>query len=305
MQHTSIHPDTTVENVHLTVSDLSRSLPFYQEALGLALHRREGNTAYLGGHAAMNGSTKTEPTPHAGDTNPTSLLVLHEKRDAKRPRRATGLYHFAILVPSRLELARSLRHLAETETPLQGFADHLVSEAIYLADPDGNGIEIYRDRPRSQWVGAQGRIQMGTDPLDIQSVLGELKGDESEWRGLDPATVLGHMHLQVADLRAAEEFYRDVIGFDVMVNLGSASFLSAGGYHHHLGINTWGTAGAPPPPPDSIGLRFYTIQLPNLPELSSVAERAQKAGVQLEETDEGLLVRDPSQNALVLSVADK
>ncbi len=277
-----IDSQTRLGFVHLTVSDLGIALTFYQDTLGFKLHRHEGDTAWLG----------------AGGED---LLVLTENPEAKHLRYATGLYHFAILVPSRLELARSLARLAEVQAPLQGFADHLVSEAIYLADPDGNGIEIYRDRPRSEWHDERGRFRMATDPLDVRGVLGELEGHPEAWKGLDPGTVLGHMHLQVSHVRPAEAFYRDVLGMDVMVNMGTASFVSAGGYHHHVGMNTWQSAGAPPPPPYSIGLRYFTVQLPGEEPLRQVTDRLYTAGLKLEETEQGLLVRDPSQNGLVLT----
>lgn len=142
---------------------------------------------------------------------------------------------------------------------------------------------------------------MGTDPLDVQGVLAELDGREGKWLGLDPQTILGHMHLQIADVRRDETFYRDVLGFDVMMNLGSASFLSAGGYHHHLGMNIWNSAGAPPPPPDAVGLRYFTVELFNHDELNKTVDRVHNAGVPVEETETGLLVHDPSHNGVVLT----
>jgi catechol 2,3-dioxygenase len=207
----SIHSDTALGAVHLNISDLSKSLQFYQEVLGFQVHRRAGETAYLGAGKA-------------------DILVLNERHGAVLPRFSTGLYHFAVLVPSRLELARSLRRLIETEYPLQGFADHLVSEAIYLADPDGNGIEVYRDRPRNEWYDAGGKIQMASDPLDIRGVLAELNGTAGAWRGFDAATKLGHMHLQVGNVGAAQKFYTHILGFDLIMRYGpSAAFVSAGG----------------------------------------------------------------------------
>lgn len=279
----SIHPDTTIGAVHLTVLNLDRSLSFYQQALGFVVHRREGDTAHLG----------------AGGPD---LLVLTQRPDARRARGTTGLYHFAVLVPSRLELAQSLRRIDETRTPVQGFADHLVSEAIYLPDPDGNGIEIYRDRPRGEWPYDKGQLRMATDPLEVDGVLAELAGHDEPWRGLRPQTVIGHMHLHVADIAQAEAFYCGVLGFDLMLRYGSsASFVSAGGYHHHIGFNTWAGVGAPPPPPDAIGLRYFVVRLPNAIELSRVADRVRQAGVDMEESQEGMLVRDPSQNGVLLA----
>jgi catechol 2,3-dioxygenase len=283
MSEHSIHPDTRLGYVHLTVTDLDRSLAFYQQMLGFQLHRREGARAHLG----------------AGGPD---ILLLTENAAARQAPGTTGLYHFAVLVPSRLELARSLRRLAQMRWPLQGVADHLVSEALYLADPDGNGIEIYRDRPRAEWPYRDGQLQMATDPLDMDGVLSELADEAGPSNGLHPETVLGHMHLHVADIAEAEAFYVGVLGFDLVLLYGSsAGFVSAGGYHHHIGFNTWGTAGAPPPPPDSVGLREFVVLLPDSSELERVSERIDLAGVAHEDTDGGLLVRDPSQNAVLLT----
>jgi len=219
----SIHPDTTVGPVALTVADLARSEDFYTGVLGFRAIER--------GDRAL--------TLAAGGAVP--LLRLVEQPGARpKPQRATGLYHFAILVPSRLDLARALRHLAEQRYPLTGASDHLVSEALYLDGPDGNGIEIYRDRPRDEWPHANGQLQMAVDPLDVDGILGELARDDRPWDGLAPQTRIGHIHLHVADLRAAEAFYSGVLGFDVMLRYGAgALFISAGGYHHHIGLNTW------------------------------------------------------------------
>lgn len=280
----SIHPATSIGYVHLTVANLDRSLRFYQENLGFQLHRREGDTAYLG----------------AGGPD---LLVLTEQPGARAVSGVTGLYHFAILTPSRLALAQSLRHLAETRTPLQGFSDHLVSEAIYLADPDGNGIEIYRDRPRSEWPRQNGQLQMATDPLDIQSILAELETQPAPWAGLEPETVIGHVHLHISTIPSAEAFYVGTLGFDLILRYGpSASFVSAGGYHHHLGLNTWAGVNAPPPPPDAAGLRYFTINLPDSAALGAVVERIQQAGLAFQQKDGLVFLRDPAQNGVVLSV---
>lgn len=282
----SIDPNTDLAYVHLTVRDFKRSLPFYQGVLGFQLNRRENNTAYLG----------------AGGKD---IVVLTENPSAKRTHRTTGLYHFAILVPSRLALAQSLKRIAEKQVPVHGFADHLVSEAIYLPDPDDNGIEIYRDRPRNEWYDARGNLQMATDPLDLDDLLRELDGREESWRGFDPATKLGHMHLHVAHIASAEKFYVDILGFDLMARYGpSALFTSAGGYHHHIAFNTWAGIGVPPPPPDSIGLREFVIRLPNQAALKPVIDRIHNAGISIEETDAGFRVRDPAQNAMILTASN-
>ena len=280
----TIHPNTSIGRVSLKVADLERSLDFYQCSLGFGVYDRENGRASLG----------------AGRMD---LLDLVEEAGARQARGTTGLYHFAVLVPTRKELATSLRNILETGTPVQGFADHLVSEAIYLPDPDGNGIEIYRDRPRDQWPREGGRLRMATDPLDLDGLMSELEGHNGSWNGLHPETVIGHMHLHVRDISEAEGFYHDVLGFDLVLRYGpSASFLSAGGYHHHLGVNTWAGAGAPPPPEDAVGLRWYEIRIPDQDDLDRVTEQARQAGHALEEREDGLFMRDPSGNGVLLGV---
>jgi catechol 2,3-dioxygenase len=270
--------------VSLTVANLERSLAYYQNNIGLKLQQREGDTALLG-------------------ANGTSLLRLQELPGAKLTRRATGLYHFALLVPSRLELARTLKHLAETQTRIDGASDHLVSEALYLSDPDGHGIEIYRDRPRRDWYDATGNFKMDTIRFDVDGVLGELNDEAEPWQGLHPDTTMGHVHLQVADVEAATRFYVDVLGFDFMTSYPQASFISAGGYHHHLGMNSWMGAGSPPPPAAAARLLAYEILLPDTAALDQVANRLDTAGVKTEEQADGLAIRDPSQNRAVLKVS--
>lgn len=282
MNSQTIHPDTILGRVRMAVSDLDQSLLFYQNALGLRLRERRGDTAFLGA---------------GGD----DIVVLEQIANAQTPARATGLYHVAIRVPSRHALAQSLKNFVETETPLGGFADHLVSEAIYLDDPDGNGIEVYHDRPRNEWYDARGKIKMATDPLDVKGLLGELNGNGAGWQGMERGTQVGHMHLKVASIPDSKEFYCGVLGFDFVMGYGpSAMFVSAGGYHHHIGMNTWESAGAPPPPPNSIGLRDFVVQLPSRAELDAVVARVQHAGITLTETQDGALVRDPAQNQIVL-----
>lgn len=283
----SIHSETCIGYVQLIVSNLARSLTFYQDILGFRFHRRDGDTAYLG----------------AGSPD---LLLLTERPGAQpRPPRTTGLYHFAILVPSRADLAQVLFHLVETRTQLQGLSDHLVSEAIYLADPDDNGIEIYSDRPRSTWPLDGTKVRMDTKALDVEGLL-SVSGRDEAWSGLTAETVIGHMHLQVANLAEAQAFYVGILGFDIVQCYGSqALFVSAGGYHHHIGLNTWAGIGASPPPVDAVGLRTFLVRLPNETELARLTSRVRGAGLAFEETPEGVLVRDPSHNSLVLASASK
>jgi catechol 2,3-dioxygenase len=276
----TLHPATRLGSVSLTVSDLPRALDFYQRTLGLQVHYRQGQAAGLGAGVE-------------------TLLQLIAVPGALRHPRTSGLYHFALLVPSRLELARVLHNLTETIGGPGGASDHLVSEALYLSDPDGNGIEIYRDRPRDQWPLDQGQIRMAVDPLDFHGLMAELESSASAWPGMHPDTVLGHMHLHVADLNAALAFYTRVVGLDLMALYGgSAAFLSAGGYHHHLGINTWNGIGAPPPPPDSVGLRHFSVLLPNSDDRERLESRLNQNHIPFERRDGSLVVQDPSENSI-------
>jgi catechol 2,3-dioxygenase len=280
-----IAPATSVGAVHLTVADMDRSLEYYQRVLGLQVHARDGAVARLGA---------------GGD----DLLVLYEEPGAKPAPQHTGLFHFALLVPSRPDLARWLLHAAQARIPLSGLSDHLVSEAIYLRDPDLHGIEIYRDRPRSEWPRSNGGIAMDTLPLDVDSLVRSLDGAEPAFERLPRDTTMGHVHLQVADVAATEEFYAGVLGFDITAHLGDqATFLSAGGYHHHLGGNTWNSRGASPAPQGSASLRHSDVILPDEAELDRVAGLVADAGQDPQpDPDGGVAVRDPSQNAIRLTV---
>jgi catechol 2,3-dioxygenase len=278
-----IDPATSVGDVHLTISDLTRSVRFYESHLGFLVHRRDDRTAWLG----------------AGGPD---LLVLSQCETAPRVRGTTGLYHFAILVPTRADLARALRRLVDAGTLMQGAADHGVSEALYLADPDGNGIEIYRDRPRAEWPYAGGQLRMGADPIDLDELLAE-KSENDDRAPLATGTVIGHVHLHVSRLDDAERFYVGVLGFELMQRYGpSALFVSAGGYHHHIGLNTWAGVGAPPPPPGAIGLRHFLVRLPSTGGRSRQSPPARAAGVPVERVDGGLLVHDPAGNAVQLRI---
>jgi catechol 2,3-dioxygenase len=264
MGRMSLPADAHIGQVSLTVRDLERSLLFYRDVLGFVEAHRDGQVSHLG--------------PAGGRI----LIQLHEQKDAMpKARRTSGLYHFAILVPSRAALGRSLRRLTESQWPISGAADHLVSEALYLDDPDGLGIEIYRDRPRDTWrASASGELAMATDPLDLQAIFEE-PGAETPWRGLEAATVMGHVHLHVPHLDTAEALYCGRIGFEPMVRgYPGALFVAAGGYHHHLGLNTWAGVGAPPPPEKAAGLRGFTIES-NAVQGEDVADGATRVTVSL------------------------
>ena len=273
---TSIHPATQIGPASITVAELDRSLAFYTEALGLALLERNGPRAILGAGA-------------------TPLLLLTEQAGATPfpGYGATGLYHFAVLVPTRADLGRWLRHWLELGLPLPGQGDHLVSEALYLSDPDGNGIEIYRDRPREEWQWDTGRVRMATDPVDIRGLLELAAAEGQPWSGMPQGTRLGHIHLQVSDIAEARRFYHDILGFDVTAQLPGALFVSAGGYHHHLGLNTWQSRGAGPAPESTAGLRFYNIELPDAGALAAVVARLDAADIAYERSGDAVIVRDP------------
>jgi catechol 2,3-dioxygenase len=278
-----IAAETAPGPVHLTVSHLERSLSYYLETVGLEILEQASGEARLG----------------AGERE---LLHLVEVPGAQPAAGYTGLYHFALLVPERVDLARWLAHAARDRVPLVGMSDHFVSEALYLADPDGHGIEVYWDRPRHEWEGQVGS-RMTTLPLDVASLLGEVDASHDSFEGLPDGTVMGHIHLKVASVPETVAFYRDVLGFAVMAQLGSsAAFLSAGGYHHHIGANTWESAAAPAPPEGAAALRHATFRLPGEAEREEVLARLEESGIPAEEAAEGPMVRDPSGNAVVLEV---
>jgi catechol 2,3-dioxygenase len=220
------------------------------------------------------------------------------------PGRATGLFHLALLVPGRADLARTLHRVARAGWGFSGAADHLVSEALYLEDPEGNGIEVYRDRPRDEWRRtADGELEMATLPLDVDGVLAALPGEPGD-AGMPDGTVMGHVHLRVSDIGAADDFYAGALGFEPTVRgYPGALFVAAGGYHHHLGLNTWGSRGASAPPPGARGLARYRIDLPDAASLDAAAARLADAGHAVTRRDDGVLAADPAGNGLLLAVA--
>jgi catechol 2,3-dioxygenase len=271
-------PDATrLGRVRLQVSDLARSLAYYEGVLGLRLLARDGGDAVL---AAL------------GDDTP--LVELHERRGARPAvsRGRLGLYHFAILLPDRASLGRFVRHVAGLGEQV-GAGDHLVSEAFYLHDPDGLGIEVYADRPRETWRRSGRELMMATDPVDIPALLRE--AGDTLWTGMPDGTVMGHVHLHVANIDQARGFYSDAIGFDRTVwHYPGALFLGAGGYHHHLGTNTWAGSGAVPPTDADARLLEWTIVLPDASSIETLADSVTRAGYEAERLPNGALVtRDP------------
>jgi catechol 2,3-dioxygenase len=265
--------------VHLTVADLARAVAWYQRSLGLRVHG-QGRA-----HASLGDGRET-------------LVVVHEDPRARPAGLHAGLYHYALLYPTRAELARAAVRLAVTGTPIQGASDHRTHEAIYLADADGNGIELAWDRHRDDWPAGLG-YDRGPAALDFDSLLSTVAGEPPS-DVVGEGVRIGHLHLHVGDVERALAFYRDVIGFEVQADLGSAAFVSAGGYHHHLGVNVWNGRGVDGPPPHTAGLRRWTVQLAADADVAAVRRRAEAAGHAVEPVEGGFEVRDPWGTAMAV-----
>jgi len=288
----SIHPATLLGHVSLTVANMENQIAFYQEVLGFQLHWREGNKAGLGAGGA-------------------DLLRLTEEPNLKKYRGVTGLYHFAVLFPSRRELARAVARLSELKYRNYP-TDHIMTKTTYLDDPEGNGIELYAESPEDgSWTMKDGKYETrradgswsdGREALDVQALFSHLKEDDRLDVPVPPETRVGHVHLHIRNIQEAVDFYHGVIGFDLMgvAKQFQMGFVSAGGYHHHIGLNTWQGEDAPPPPADAVGLRYFTVDLPNQQALADVIARVDKAGIPYNKTEDGLLLYDPSQNGVVL-----
>ncbi|MCA1061231.1 VOC family protein [Rossellomorea aquimaris] len=274
-------PHTFVGEVNLKVQDVSRSLSFYQEVIGFKILNQ----------------TEKKATLTSDGIQP--LLSLEQPEHIMpKEHRTTGLYHFALLLPNRKELAKILAHMVRLNIRL-GSSDHLVSEALYLQDPDGNGIEIYRDRPSTDWTWNGDQVEMAVDPIDAQGLLAEAEGES--WHGLPAGTVMGHIHLHLSDLKSTEEFYRKGLGFDVVSRFGNqALFISTGGYHHHIGLNTWNGVGAPRPTENSAGLNWFTLHFSTQEKLRATLQHLRSIGAPIEEQNGRYLTQDPSGNNIHL-----
>ncbi|MDO6847619.1 VOC family protein [Priestia megaterium] len=275
-------PYVFVGKVNLKVENLERSLAFYQQIIGFKLLGRKENKALL----TADGRT--------------ALLSIEQPENvtAKQPR-TTGLYHFALLLPTRSDLGSILQHLLNSGYPLQGASDHLVSEALYLADPDGNGIEIYRDRPSSTWEWNEGEVAMATKPLDAEAILAE--GNGKPWTGLPSATLMGHIHLHVSELGQTENFYRNGLGFEVVSNYhNQALFISTGRYHHHIGLNVWNGIGAPSPLESSVGLESFTLVFPAEEAREQAINKLREIGAAVSKENQDFITKDPSGNIIRL-----
>ena len=270
--------------VQIAVEDLDQSLSFYCDILGLVVLKRQG------------------PTVHLSANGKDDLIVLTGLARQGEIARSINLNHYAILLPTRYDLAHALHRLLITRYPLQGAYDHLISESLYLSDPEGNGIEIYVDRSRSEWPYDNGRLQISSDALDLDFLLAELGTGKIEWMGLDKETRIGHIHLQIPDLAQAQKFYHEIIGFDLIMQDGPGSlYLSAGGYHHHLGLNALKEYSEYPAPDRSAGLRAFEIALPGKNELTLVASRLQQHSIPFKKRANWLSLKDPFHNGLTIT----
>jgi catechol 2,3-dioxygenase len=280
----TIHPESHIREVTLKVSNLEQTLDFYTRIVGLKLLSQNHQSAIVGAGVSP-------------------IFYLNEIPGLPRPPvNAPGLYHSAILFPDRRSLAVKIAQLS-----LQGYslgqADHLVSEAFYFSDPEGNGLELYRDRPKEEWNWPGGKVEMATNPIDFQSFIKEIRDqDPSELSPEAPSTTrLGHIHLRVTDLDASEKFYCNLLGFELTARVPGAIFVSAGGYHHHIGMNIWQSRGGRKPLEPHSGLREFTIALPDERELEYMAIRIEEAGLPLERHIQAIVVHDPAQNRIRLA----
>jgi catechol 2,3-dioxygenase len=272
--------------VHLATSNFTEQVRFYTFSLGLKVISQEEVMIRLG--------AGKEP-----------LIGLEWDPAAFHEESTTGLYHVAIRLPNRLELARVVAHLAENGNDFVGVADHGVSESFYLTDYDGNGLELYADRPAADWPrDSLGGLKMGTDPLDIDNLIGEIGADTPAWAGIAAGTDIGHVHLTVNDLKAAEEFYTKVIGLEETQRLPSgAIFFSSGDYHHQVAANNWLGENAPNKTEGAEGMRWFELVVKDKKTLEGIRSRAEKAGATVEEKAEGFLLYDPAGNGVVVKIS--
>lgn len=260
-------PNMYVSHVQIKVSNLQQSIEYYKAVIGFDVLEQTENTAIL----TFDGAT--------------SLLSLEQVANAEGLRRGqTGLYHFAILLPTRKDLGNFIQNIIQQNVRV-GAGDHHVSEAFYLNDPDGNGIEVYIDRPEENWIwDDKGYVYMTTEQVNVQSVLAEADG---KWNGLPKGTVMGHIHLSVADLAESEKFYTEVLGYEVVTRYGNqALFISTGKYHHHIGMNTWESLGGTPIPSNGVGLKSFTIVLDNEAQANQIKANLEKYGAAVEQFEE-------------------
>lgn len=276
-------PITFVGQVNLKVQNLERSLAFYQEVIGFRVLEQTERSANL-----------------TADGKTVLLSIQQPNHVVPKQGRTTGLYHFALLLPRRSDLAEIVQYFMEIGLHF-GSSDHLVSEALYLSDPDGNGIEIYIDRDPSEWDWEHGEVEMAVDPLNFTDLLAG--GKQQPWKGLPAETVMGHIHLHVSELEKTEEFYIKGLGFEVVNRYGTqALFISDSKYHHHIALNTWNGLGAPRPSPNSVGLESFTLMLPNEEKRNKIIAQLKNIGASVTKENGSFVTSDPSGNRIYLQV---
>lgn len=274
-------PITFVSQVNLKIQNVERSIAFYKEVIGFKVLEQTSRSAVF-----------------SADGKTALLTVVQPDHIAPKQGRTTGLYHFALLLPKRTDLAKIVQHFVELEIQF-GSSDHLVSEALYLSDPDGNGIEIYIDRDPSEWNWSNGEVEMTVDPLNFPALLSV--GRQQSWKGLPAETAMGHIHLHVSDLKSSEEFYSRGLGFEVVNRFGTqALFISDGKYHHHIGLNTWNGVGAPTPSPTSAGLESFNLTFSSVEKRNKIIIQLKEIGAHVTEENGSFVVTDPSGNRIRL-----
>lgn len=277
-------PNIFVSQIHLKVQDIERALEFYQDIMGFKVLKNEGRLAVLSADGV------------------TPLIIIEQPVDviAKLPRR-TGLYHFAILLPTRVSLGLFLKNIIKRKYPIVGGSNHGVSEAVYLQDPDDNGIEIYVDTDPATWNWKNKNVEMVNNPIDYEGIIAET--GNLEWNGIPSETIIGHIHLHVADLNESKIFYMDGLGFDLMQEMqNTAVFTSTGGYHHHIGFNIWNGKGAKALPDNSVGMKYYSLILPNEDYRAKVIEKLATLGFTAIHIEDKIFVKDPSENLIELKI---
>lgn len=282
-------PDNTkILNLDLIVKNLNTAVNFYKSLIGLKITEQNETSVFL----SANGKV-----PY--------LIGLHQNSDARYPaKNSTGLFHLAIRFPNRKELAKVFLRLFENKVKFQGFSDHIVSEAVYLADSDGNGIELYTDKPKETWNWRLGQVEMNTFPLNLQVLTNALEDEDLKSDTIHPETGIGHIHLKVSNLQKAEKFYSRLLGFNITnSSYNGALFLSAGGYHHHIGVNIWSSKNGTPPPENSLGLMNFTVKIPDENYHTLIAEKAKSTGIEtLKSSDEKIILHDFDYNKIILTL---
>ncbi|MFC3418479.1 VOC family protein [Salinicoccus hispanicus] len=270
-------PAIYVSHVKINVSDMESALAFYTRLLGFSILEQNDREVHL----TADGKT--------------CFLTLNVPDHPVEKKKTTGLYHFAILLSERSDLAALVIHLARNNVAL-GAADHSVSEAIYLNDPDGNGIEVYVDRPSETWLWRGDNVQMTTEPLDFEEMSKTLRPDQ-KWEKMPESAIMGHLHLHVSDLSPAVIFYTTGLGLEIVSEfMGSAVFMSTSRYHHHVAVNAWNGTGVPQPEPGSVGLDTFTLAYPDQDALDAAVKRLSSLGYDVSDEDHSMISVDPSGN---------